>query len=66
MTPMNTQIKTLMSQRIFNANTCRILFATCLSALCLAALSAEAATITVMNTNDSGRRLATSCVGQSG
>src|SRR6266480_164132 len=44
----------LISQRIFNSNTCRILFATCLSALCLAALSAEAATITVMNTNDSG------------
>src|SRR5213079_3137541 len=54
MTLMNTQMKTLMSQRIFNSNTCRILFATCLSALCLAALSAEAATITVMNTNDSG------------
>ncbi len=51
---MNTQMKTLMSQHIFNSNTCRILFATCLSALCLAALSAEAATITVMNTNDSG------------
>jgi hypothetical protein len=47
-------MKTLMSQRIFNSNICRILFATCLSALCLAALSAEAATITVMNTNDSG------------
>ena len=45
---MNTQIKR------FNWNMCRILFATCLSALCLAALSAEAATITVMNTNDSG------------
>src|SRR5947208_4206744 len=53
MTPMN-QMKTLMSQRIFNSNTCRILFATCLSALCLAALSAEAATITVINTADSG------------
>src|SRR5437773_4995626 len=53
MTPMN-QMKTLMSQRIFNSNTCRILFATCLSALCLAAVSAEAATITVINTNDSG------------
>ena len=48
------QMKTLMSQRIFNSNTCRILFATCLSALCLAALSAEAATITVINTADSG------------
>jgi len=43
-----------MSQRIFNSNTCRILFATCLSALCLIALSTQAATITVMNTNDSG------------
>lgn len=45
---MNTQMKTLSS------NTCRILFATCLSALCLAALSAEATTITVINSNDSG------------
>src|SRR6266550_1731716 len=54
MTPMNTQMKTLMSQRIFNSNTCRILFATCLSALFLTALSTEATTITVMNTNDSG------------
>src|SRR5206468_7662959 len=53
MTPMN-QMKTLMSQRIFNSNTCRILFATCMSALCLAALSAEAATITVINANNSG------------
>ena len=44
---MNTQMK------IFNSNTCRILFATCLSALCLIALSTQAATITVMNTNDS-------------
>ena len=51
---MNTQMKTLMSQRIFNSNTCRILFATCLSALCLAALSAEAATITVAFYGDSG------------
>src|SRR5439155_15947495 len=54
MTPMNTQIQTLMSQRIFNSNTCRILFATCLSALCLAALSAQAPPITVMNSNESG------------
>src|SRR5256714_539050 len=53
MTPMNTQIKKVMSQRIFNSNTCRILFATCLSALCLAALSTQAATITVINTADS-------------
>ena len=45
---MNTQMKT------FNSNTCRILFATCLSALCLIALSTQAATITVTNTNDSG------------
>jgi hypothetical protein len=43
-----------MSQRIFNSNTCRILFATCLSALCLIALSTQAATITVINGNDSG------------
>ncbi len=48
MTPMNTQMKT------FNSNTCRILFATYLSALCLIALSTQAATITVTNTNDSG------------
>jgi len=48
MTPMNKQMK------IFNSNTCRILFATCLSALCLTALSTQAATITVTNTNDSG------------
>jgi hypothetical protein len=45
---MNTQMKT------FNSNICRILLATCLSALCLVALSAQAATITVTNTNDSG------------
>ena len=43
-----------MSQHIFNSNICRILFATCLSALCLIALSTQAATITVTNTNDSG------------
>jgi hypothetical protein len=43
-----TQMKTL------NLNTCRILFASCLSALCLIALSTQAATITVTNTNDSG------------
>src|SRR5438874_4005714 len=48
MTPMNTQTKT------FNANMCRILLATWLSALCLVALSTQAATITVTNTNDSG------------
>ena len=43
---MNTQMKT------FNSN-CRILFAACLGALCLVALSTQAATITVMNTNNS-------------
>jgi len=42
-----------MRQHIFNSNICRILFATCLSALCLIALSTQAATITVTNTNDS-------------
>ena len=41
---MNTQMKT------FNSNTCRILFATYLSALCLIALSTQAATITVTST----------------
>src|SRR4029077_4696900 len=51
---MNTQTKTLMYQRIFNPSICRILFATCLSALCLIAPRSEAATITVTNTNDSG------------
>ena len=45
---MNTQMKTL------NSNTGRILFVTCLSALCLAALSVEAATITVINSADGG------------
>src|SRR6266705_3277439 len=44
----------LMSQRIFNSNTCRILFASCLSVLCLIALNDQAATISVTNTNDSG------------
>src|SRR5262245_28284668 len=47
-------MKTLMSQHIFNSKICRILFATCLSALCLIELSTQAATITVTNTNDSG------------
>jgi hypothetical protein len=51
---MNTQMKTLMYQRIFNPGICRILFASFLSALCLIALSTQAATITVTNTNDSG------------
>ena len=45
---MNTQMKT------FNLDSCRILFAICLSALCLIALSTQAETITVTNTNDSG------------
>ena len=45
---MNTKMKR------FNLNTCRILFTTCLSALCIIALSTQAATITVTNTNDSG------------
>jgi hypothetical protein len=45
---MNTQMKR------FNSNMCRVLFATCLSALCLIALSTQAATIPVTNTNDSG------------
>ncbi|HKH19868.1 MAG TPA: choice-of-anchor Q domain-containing protein, partial [Gammaproteobacteria bacterium] len=40
--------------KTFNSNTCRILFATCLGALCLIALTTEAATITVTNTNDIG------------
>jgi len=48
MTTVNTQMKT------FTSNTCRILFGTCLSALCLIALSTQAATITITNTNDSG------------
>src|SRR6516165_4079112 len=53
-TLMNTQLNTPIAQSIFNSNTWRILFATCLSALCLIALSTQAATITVTNTNDSG------------
>src|SRR4051812_38065051 len=40
--------------KTFNSNMCRILFATCLGALCLTALSTQAATITVTNINDSG------------
>jgi hypothetical protein len=46
---MNTQMKTLMSQHIFNSDSCRILFASCFSALCLATLSTQAANITVTN-----------------
>ena len=57
---MNTQMKTLMYQRIFNPSICRILLASFLSALCLIALSTQAATITVTNTDDSGARLTTS------
>ena len=45
---MNKQMK------VFNSITCRILLVTCLSALFLIALSTQAATITVRNTNDSG------------
>src|SRR6476646_9358338 len=45
---MNTQMK------IFNSNTSRILFATCLSALCLIALSTQAATITVTSSAGMG------------
>jgi len=48
MTDMNTQMKTL------NSNIYRILLATCLSALCFVALSTQAATITVTNTDDDG------------
>jgi len=40
--------------KTFNSNTCRTLFATCLSALCFIALSTQAATITVTNTDDDG------------
>jgi hypothetical protein len=40
--------------KTFNLNTGRLLFAACLSALCLIALTAQAATISVTNTNDSG------------
>src|SRR5207344_965453 len=40
--------------KTFNSHTCRILFATGFSALCLIALSTQAATITVTNTNESG------------
>jgi hypothetical protein len=40
--------------KTLTSHTCRILFATFLSALCLIALSTQAATITVTNTNDSG------------
>jgi hypothetical protein len=40
--------------KTFNSNMCRTLFATCLSALCFIALSTQAATITVTNTDDDG------------
>jgi len=51
---MNTQMKSPMYQRTFNPGICRILLASFFSALCLIALSTQAATITVTNTNDSG------------
>ena len=51
---MNAQMKTLMYQRIFNPSICRILIATCLSALCLIALGTQAAMITVTSANDGG------------
>lgn len=47
---MNTRI----SQRIVGCSSFRFLFATCLGALCLVALSTPAATITVTNTGDDG------------
>src|SRR5262245_39194593 len=47
-------MKTFIYQRIFNSNIYGIVFATCLSAVCLIAPSTQAATITVTNTNDSG------------
>jgi hypothetical protein len=47
-------MKTLISPRVLNSNICRILSATCLSVLCLIALSTQAATITVINGSDSG------------
>lgn len=45
---MNTQTKTS------NSSTCRVVLAACLGALCFIALSTQAATITVTNTNDGG------------
>jgi hypothetical protein len=53
-TKNQTKRKDTTQMKTFNSNTCRILFATCLSALCLIALSTQAATISVTNTNDSG------------
>lgn len=53
MTPVNKRTKTFLSQRIFS-NVCGVLFATCFSALCIIALSTQAATITVTNSDDSG------------
>jgi predicted outer membrane repeat protein len=49
-----TKMKDTTQMKTFNSNMCRILFATCFSALCLIAPSTQAATITVTNTNDSG------------
>jgi hypothetical protein len=43
-----------MHQRTFNPGICRILLASFFSALCLIALSTQAAMITVTNTNDDG------------
>ena len=40
--------------KTFNSSICRILFATCLSALCFIALRTQAATITVTTTTNSG------------
>ena len=51
---MNTQTKTLIYQRIFNPGIRRVLTITGFSALCLIALSTQAGTITVTNTNDDG------------
>ena len=51
---MNTQMKTPIYQHIFNPGICRILLASFFSALSLIALSTQAATITVTNTNDDG------------
>ena len=51
---MKTQMKTVMSQHTFGSTTCRLLFATCLSVLCLIALSSQAATLTVSNNGDAG------------
>jgi len=51
-TKNQTKRKETTQMKTFNSHTCRILFATCLSALCLIALSAQAATVTVTNGYD--------------